>query len=64
MAATFSVAANNVLAKAIVDLLFAKNPDLEAVTSEKEPERELVAYLQSLPQPVAPPELNRIKRSN
>lgn len=55
-AATYSVGMNNALA----DTLGVAGP----ADSGKSPLKELLAYLKSQPQPIAPPALNRITRSN
>ena len=56
-AATYSVTVNDVMVTSIAG---AAN----AVTTEKNPEQELVAYLKAQPQPIAPPVLNRVTRLN
>lgn len=56
-ASSYTVATNNVLAKLLVG---ATN----VTTTDKNPEQELVKFLQAQPQPIAPPALNRISRAN
>jgi cysteine-rich repeat protein len=56
-AATYSVTVNDFFAKSIVG-------GTNIVTTEKNPERELVAYLKAQVQPVAPPPLDRVTRLN
>jgi cysteine-rich repeat protein len=56
-AASYSVTVNNVLAKSIVG-------GTDVVATDKNPEQELVKFLQAQPQPIAPPTLDRITRAN
>ncbi|HEX2870858.1 MAG TPA: 5'-nucleotidase, partial [Polyangiaceae bacterium] len=55
--ATYSVTVNNQMTSSVVGAT-------EVVATDKDPEREVVAYLKAQPQPIAPPTLNRIVRSN
>jgi 5'-nucleotidase len=56
-AGRFTVTVNDFLAKAIVGAE-------QVVLTEKNPEKELVAYLKAQPQPIAPPPSNRVTRLN
>jgi hypothetical protein len=55
--ATYSVTTNDKLALVLIGAI-------EVVPTDKSPARELITYLSSLTQPVAPPTLNRITRLN
>jgi cysteine-rich repeat protein len=59
--ATYSATVNNVFAENLASRL---TPKVAVVATDKQPLAALISYLKSLPQPVAPPVLNRVIRVN